>query len=102
MATISSGYANLLPPWYFKMTLCYIIHVLVLYQVDVFVCRFEKVTSQGPIKLKPKHHIDPNSLHDTLQSAVCITEPDIPQKPLFCVYITILFLNWTKTVVSFF
>ena len=69
MATISRGYANLLPPWYFKMTLSYIIHVLVLYQGDVFACRFEKVTSQGPIKLKPKHHIDPNSLHDTLQSA---------------------------------
>jgi hypothetical protein len=53
MATISRGYANLLPPWSFKMTLSYIIHVLVLYQGDVFVCRFEKVTSQGPIKLKP-------------------------------------------------
>jgi hypothetical protein len=71
MATISMGYANLLPPLYFKMTLSYIIHVLVLYQGDVFVCRFEKVTSQEPIKLKPKHHIDANSLHDTLQSAVC-------------------------------
>ena len=75
MATISRGYANLLPPWSFKITLSYIIHVLVLYQGDVFVCRFEKVTSQGPIKLKPKHHIDSNSLHDTLQSVVCIPSP---------------------------
>ena len=52
MATISRGYVNLLPPWYFKITLSYIIHVLVLFQVDVFVCRFEIVTNQGPIKLK--------------------------------------------------
>jgi hypothetical protein len=55
MATISRGYANLLPPWSFKITLSYII--------------------QGPIKLKPKHHIDSNSLHDTLQSVVCIPSP---------------------------
>jgi hypothetical protein len=41
MATISRGYVNLLPPWYFKITISYIIHVLVLYQGDVFVCRFE-------------------------------------------------------------
>ena len=52
MATISRGYVNLLPPWYFKITLSYIIHVPVLYQDDVFVCRFEIVTNQGPIKLK--------------------------------------------------
>ena len=52
MATISRGYVNLLPPWYFKMTLSYIIHVLVLYQGDVFVYRFEIVTNQGPIRLK--------------------------------------------------
>ena len=52
MATISRGYVNLLPPWYFKITLNYSIHVPVLYQGDVFVCRFEIVTNQGPIKLK--------------------------------------------------
>jgi hypothetical protein len=52
MATISREYVNLLPPWYFKITLSYIIHVLVLYQGDVCVCRFEIVTNQGPIKLK--------------------------------------------------
>jgi len=52
MATISRGYVNLLPPWYFKITLSYIIHVLVLYQGDVFVCWFEIVTNQGLIKLK--------------------------------------------------
>ena len=52
MATILRGYVNLLPPWYFKTTLSYFIHVLVLYQRDVFVCRFEIVTNQGPIKLK--------------------------------------------------
>jgi hypothetical protein len=52
MATISRGYVNLRSPWYFKITLSYIIHVLVLYQGDVFVCRFEIVTNQGPIKLK--------------------------------------------------
>ena len=52
MATISRGSVNLLPLWYFKITLSYIIHVLVLYQGDVFICRFEIVTNQGPIKLK--------------------------------------------------
>ena len=52
MATISRGYVNLFPLWYFKITLSYIILVLVLYQGDVFVCRFEIVTNQGPIKLK--------------------------------------------------
>ena len=52
MATISRGYVNLFPPWYFKMTLSYIILVLVLYQGAVFVCQFEMVTNQGPIKLK--------------------------------------------------
>ena len=52
MATISRGYVNLRPPWYFKITLSYTMHVLVLYQGDVFVCRFEIVTNQGPIKLK--------------------------------------------------
>jgi hypothetical protein len=52
MATISMGYVNLLPPWYFKITLSYIIHVLVLYQVDVSVCRFDIVTNQGHFKLK--------------------------------------------------
>ena len=52
MATISRGYVNLLLPWYFKITLSYIIHVLSLYQGDVFACRFEIVTNQGPIKLK--------------------------------------------------
>ena len=52
MATISRGYVNLLPLWYFKITLNYIIHVLVLFQAAVFVCRFEIVTNQGPIKLK--------------------------------------------------
>jgi hypothetical protein len=31
MATISRGYVNLLPPWYFKITLSYIMHALVLY-----------------------------------------------------------------------
>jgi hypothetical protein len=35
------GYVNLFPPWYFKITLSYIILALVLYQGDVFVCRFE-------------------------------------------------------------
>jgi hypothetical protein len=34
------------------MPLSYIIHVLVLYQGDVFVCRIETVSNQGPIKLK--------------------------------------------------
>ena len=52
MVTISRGSVNLLPLWYFKITLSYIIHVLVLYQGDVFICRFEIVTNQGPIKLK--------------------------------------------------
>jgi hypothetical protein len=52
MATISRGYVNLLPAWYFKIALSYIIHVLVFYQGDAFVCRFEIVTNQGPIKLK--------------------------------------------------
>ena len=52
MATILRGYVNLFPPWHFKITLSYIIHVLVLCQGDVFVCRFEIVTNQGPIKLK--------------------------------------------------
>ena len=46
------GYVNLLPPWYFKITLSYIIPVLVLDQGDVLVCRFEIVTNQGAIKLK--------------------------------------------------
>jgi hypothetical protein len=52
MATILWGYVNLLPPWYFKITLSYFIHVLVLYQGDGFVCRFQIVTNQGSIKLK--------------------------------------------------
>jgi hypothetical protein len=52
MATISRGYVNLLPPWYFKITLSYIIPVLVLEQGDVFACRFEIVTNQGAIKFK--------------------------------------------------
>ena len=33
MATISRGYVNLLPPWYFKITLSYIIHVLAFTKV---------------------------------------------------------------------
>jgi hypothetical protein len=52
--TISRGYVNLLPPWYFKMTLSYIIHVLVLYQGDAFVCRFEI----GPHK-EQQYHVWP-------------------------------------------
>ena len=100
MATISRGYVNLLPPWYFKMTLSYITHVLVPYQGDAFVCRFKIVTNQGPIKLKLKHHIDSNSLHDNLQSAVCIPSPTFHRnRSSSC---TSLFLNWTKTAVSFF
>jgi hypothetical protein len=45
-------YVNLLPPWYFKITLSYIIPVLVLEQGDVFACRFEIVTNQGAINFK--------------------------------------------------
>ena len=52
MATISRGYVNLLPPWYFKITLSDIIPVFVLYQGDILACRFEIVTNQGAIKLK--------------------------------------------------
>jgi hypothetical protein len=36
----------------FHITLSNIMHVLVLYQCDVSVCRFEIVTNQGPIKMK--------------------------------------------------